>query len=556
MDAPVRPNVIDQQVIGRALQSTAEEMGINLLRNAFSCVVREAKDMSTAVFDREGELIAQADHIPILISAMTTSIRACLEVHRDKTITPQTVFVTNDPYRGCQHLNDIAMFMPVFVGDERVAWVGSIAHHLDVGGVAPGMLPSASEIFEEGVVIPPLCLELEDGRFPALFSDLLLANVRAPHDTMGDLNAQLVALFSGRDRVVALAAKYGVQQLIAVMAALIESSERAMGAVLRAIPDFSSEGSAWLDDDGIGGGPMVVKVRAEKRGEHLHIDFEGTSEQRPCMMNANLSSTFGACWTAFRQVFGAGVPVPFNAGAMRVVSVAVREGCFLNARWPASVHARVITAYRVHDALMDAFAKVVPDKVIAAGFNSSICLALSRFEHGGYRIFVEVLSGGWGGRRGGDGPDALPFPLSNCSNAPAEYVEAQFPFLLIRRYGLVPDSAGAGEARGGFGEVRDYDILADDVIFTVFTDRFRHGAPGVLGGHPGAPGSMVVYRDGTEIPLASKTSFVLKAGDRLRIIGGGGGGYGDPARRDPASISADVAAGLITDGGRAYARVA
>lgn len=542
------PGVIDQQIIARALQSAAEEMGINLLRNAFSSVVREAKDMSTAVFDPDGALIAQADHIPMLISAMTTGIEACLAAHRDRTITPATVLVTNDPYRGCQHLNDIAIFLPVFVGAERIAWVGAIAHHLDIGGVAPGMLPSASEIWEEGVVIPPLCFELEDGRFPALFTDLLLANVRAPHDTMGDLNAQLAALFSGRHRVEAIARKYGVAYLRAVMAALLEASERTMSAVLENLSDFVAEGSSQLDDDGIGGGPMIVRAKVAKRGGRLAIDFAGTSEQRPCMMNANLSSTLGACWTVFRHIFGTGVPIWFNAGALRALSVEIPEDSFLNARPPRSVHARIITAYRVYDALLDALANVVPERVSATGFNSSICLALSHLEEGGFRIFVEVLSGGWGGRAGSDGPDALPFPLSNCSNAPAEYVEAQFPFLRIRRYGLWEGSAGAGEFRGGFGEVREYDILDDDVVFTVFTDRFKHGAPGILGGEAGRPGLIEVLRQGEVIPLPSKTSFVLRRGDRLRICGGGGGGYGASWRRAPALAMEDRAAGLTALG--------
>jgi N-methylhydantoinase B len=216
-----------------------------------------------------------------------------------------------------------------------------------------------------------------------------------------------------------------------------------MSAVMAA-SGFREEGTAWLDDDGIGGGPMTEGARKNAAGASPSTSPALPRSAR--MMNANLSSTFGACWTAFRQVFGAGMAILFNAGAMRVVSIDVPEGCFLNPRPPASVHARIITAYRVHDALMDAFSKVVPDKVIAPGFNSSICLALSRLDQGKYSIFVEVLSGGWGGRAGSDGPDALPFPLSNCSNAPAEYVESQFPFLRIRRYGLVPDS-GAGEAR-------------------------------------------------------------------------------------------------------------
>lgn len=539
------PGIIEQQIIGRALHAVAEEMGINLLRNAFSSIVREAKDMSTALFDADGVLIAQPDHIPILLSAMTTAIGACLERFDPDEMTPDTVLVTNDPYRGCHHLNDIALFMPVFAEGRRIAFVGSIAHHLDVGGAAAGILPHAAEIFEEGKIIPPTRLTLVDNRFPALFEKLVTANVRVPDETMGDLNAQLVALFSGRSRLQALAARYGTDTIRATMGALVAASESVMTATLQAIDDFDVEGSAWLDDDGIGGPPMVIRTRLVKSGGRLVIDFEGTDPQRPCMMNANLSSTLGAVWTIVRQVFGAGIEMWHNAGAVRPIEVRVPAGSCLNPLPPASVHGRIITAYRVYDAVMDALARIVPEKVMATGFNSSVCLALSRARKGGFDIFVEVLSGGWGGRNGSDGPNALPFPLSNCSNAPAEYVERQFPFLRIRRYGLAPDTAGAGRWRGGAGEIREYDVLDDEVVLTVFTDRFRYGAPGIAGGGAGMPGRIEVERDGQHIGLASKTGFRLRNGDVLRIIGGGGGGYGPPAERDPAAAALDRAAGLV-----------
>lgn len=535
---------IQQQVIGRALTATASEMGIALLRNAFSSIVREAKDMSTAVFSPQGRLVAQADHIPILQSAMVTAITACLEDHPLETLTPESVLMTNDPYRGCHHLNDIALFMPVFHEGRRIGIVGAIAHHVDVGGSAAGMLPAAREVREEGIRIPPLHLRLIDGDLPPVIRGLVASNVRAPEAVLGDLHAQIAALFSGRARLQALAGKYGADVLTGTMDRLVTAAERAMSAVLSDIPDFDVTGEAMLDDDGEGGPEVVVRVRATKTGGRLVFDFAGTDAARPTMINANVSSALGAVWTATRHVFASGTGVAHNAGSIEPIAVHIPPGCCLDPPPPSSVHARVLMAYRVYDAVMDALAKALPDRVCATGFNSSVCLALSHLVEGRYDIFVEVLSGGWGARSDRDGLDALPFPLSNCANTPTEFVENRFPFLRIKTYGLVPGSAGIGRFRGGLGEIKEYEILADDVTFTVFTDRFVHPAAGLFGGGPGAPGSMEIERDGKLIPLASKTGIVLRRGDVLRIVGGGGGGLGDPALRSPDARAADVRMGV------------
>jgi N-methylhydantoinase B len=543
-----QPNVhddgIQQQVIGRALAATASEMGIALLRNAFSSIVREAKDMSTAVFSSQGRLVAQADHIPILQSAMVTAITACLEDHPLETLTPASVLMTNDPYRGCHHLNDIALFLPVFHDGERIGIVGAIAHHVDVGGSAAGMLPAAREVREEGIRIPPLHLRLVDGDLPPVIRGLVASNVRAPEAVLGDLHAQIAALFSGRARLQALAGKYGSAVLTGTMDQLIVAAERAMAAILSDIPDFDVIGEAMLDDDGEGGPEVVVRVRATKTGGKLAFDFAGTDAARPTMINANVSSALGAVWTATRHVFASGTGVLHNVGSIEPIVVRIPPGCCLDPPPPLSVHARVLMAYRVYDAVMDALAKALPDRVCATGFNSSICLALSHSAEGRYDIFVEVLSGGWGARSDRDGLDALPFPLSNCANTPTEFVENRFPFLRIKTYGLVPGSAGTGRFRGGLGEVKEYEILADDVTFTVFSDRFVHPAAGLFGGGPGALGSMEIERDGRLIPLASKTGVVLRRGDVLRIVGGGGGGFGDPALRAADARAADMRMGV------------
>jgi N-methylhydantoinase B len=535
---------IQQQVVGRALTATASEMGIALLRNAFSSIVREAKDMSTAVFSPEGRLVAQADHIPILQSAMVTAITACLDDHPLDTLTPDSVLITNDPYRGCHHLNDIALFLPVFLDGNRIGIVGAIAHHVDVGGSAAGMLPAAREVREEGIRIPPLHLRLADGDLPPVIRGLIASNVRAPEAVLGDLHAQITALFSGRDRLRTLAEKYGADVLTLTMDQLIVAAERAMESILSDLPDFDVTGEAMMDDDGESGPEVVVRVRATKTGRQLLFDFAGTDAARPTMINANVSSALGAVWTATRHVFASGTGVAHNAGSIEPIVVRIPPGCCLDPPPPSSVHARVLMAYRVYDAVMDALSKALPDRVCATGFNSSVCLALSHSTQGRYDIFVEVLSGGWGARSDRDGLDALPFPLSNCANTPTEFVENRFPFLRIKTYGLVPGSAGIGRFRGGLGEVKEYEILADNVVFTVFTDRFIHPAAGLFGGGPGARGHMEIDRKGEIIRLASKTGVLLQCGDVLRIVGGGGGGYGDPAERAADASAADARMGV------------
>jgi N-methylhydantoinase B len=317
-----------------------------------------------------------------------------------------------------------------------------------------------------------------------------------------------------------------------------------MESILSDLPDFDVTGEAMMDDDGESGPEVVVRVRATKTGRQLLFDFAGTDAARPTMINANVSSALGAVWTATRHVFASGTGVAHNAGSIEPIVVRIPPGCCLDPPPPSSVHARVLMAYRVYDAVMDALSKALPDRVCATGFNSSVCLALSHSTQGRYDIFVEVLSGGWGARSDRDGLDALPFPLSNCANTPTEFVENRFPFLRIKTYGLVPGSAGIGRFRGGLGEVKEYEILADNVVFTVFTDRFIHPAAGLFGGGPGARGHMEIDRKGEIIRLASKTGVLLQCGDVLRIVGGGGGGYGDPAERAADAIAADARMGV------------
>jgi N-methylhydantoinase B len=534
-------------VIGRALEAIPQEMGINMLKAAYSSIVREAKDMSAALFDGQCQVIGQAEHIPTLLSALSTALVGARDAVGWDGLAADEAIITNDPYHGAQHLNDICLFTPVFHRDRLVGFSASVAHHLDIGGVAPGIIPNATEIYQEGLRFPPMRVRLEHGRLPALLREIIEANVRVPRDTVGDLSAQIVANFTGRQRFLELIERYGIALTEQAIVEILDRTERLTRATIARFPQGSCTGEAFLDDNGVDGRRLRVAVRVEVRGDELLLDFSDSDPQVGSMLNCDRSSATAAAWTAIRHVVLTRVSIPNNAGCYRPIRLIMPEGSCLNPRSPGSIHGRILSAYRVYDAVMLALSQIVPEQVIATGNNSSTNIALTKITDGKYRILSEVVAGGWGASAHADGPEALPFPLSNCSNPPAEYVEAEFDFLRVLAYRMVPDSGGAGWRRGGLGEERLYEILADDVEFTVFTDRHAYPPPGLFGGLPGLPGRIERIRGGQATVLPSRSRARLMRGDLLRVIGGGGGGYGDPAGRDPGLLAADLRSGRLSD---------
>jgi N-methylhydantoinase B len=535
------------EVIRNALVAAAEEMSITIWRTSRSTVVREILDYSTAVFDADGRNIAQSARIPVHLNSMSDCLRAILErfIPLDQW-NDGDVIVTNDPYSGGQHLPDIQTFRPVFVDGARVAIVGTLCHHVDVGGGAAGSYyAGATEIFQEGIRIPPLRLVEKDILNRGVF-EMLLHNVRQPEETRGDLNAQIAALGIGVRAVARMARKYGAAPLAAAMAAILDGSERMMRAALKAMPEGEASFVELVDGDGQSDEAIRIAVKVTKTGETIALDFAGSSPQVSGPVNNTPAMTCSAVYYALLAALGGDIPA--NSGCYRPVSVTLPEGSVVNASFPAPVSGRMVVNHRIATAVFGALAKMIPNRIPASYYAISYVYALQTTALQAKRqVYFDIEVGGWGGHAKGDGASALSCGLHNNTNAPIEMVEAKYP-VTFTRYGLIPDSGGAGEFRGGLGLVREWRLDAPAGVLATSFERVRHPPYGLAGGKPGSLSRTTVTRaDGTAHSLPSKVSgFALHAGDVVTIETSGGGGFGDPRRRDPARVARDVSEGLVT----------
>lgn len=544
------------EIIRNALVAAAEEMSITIWRTSRSTVVREILDFSTAVFDAAGRQIAQSARIPVHLNSMS----ACLERLIADFVPLDTwqdgdIVVTNDPYSGGQHLPDIQTFRPVFHEGRRIAIVGTLCHHVDVGGGAAGSYyAGAREIFQEGIRIPPLKLA-ERGVVNRAILDLVLANVRQPDETAGDLQAQIAALGIGARAMERIAAKYGAADLAAATDAILDGSEKMMRAAIAGLPDGVSDFVELVDDDGQTEGPIRLQVRLDKRGDTIRLDFAGSSAQVQGPVNNTRAMTCSAVYYALLAALGKDIPA--NSGCYRPIEVVLPEGSVVDARFPAPVTGRMVVNHRIATAVFGALARIVPDRIPAAYYAISYVYALATVEASGRRrVYFDIEVGGWGGHAGGDGASALSCGLHNNTNAPIEMVEAKYPVTFLR-YGLVPDSGGAGRHRGGLGLLREFRLDAPSGSLSTNFERFVHAPYGIGGGEPGSLSRTTVTRaDGRVEALRSKVSGVpIGAGDVITIETSGGGGWGDPAARAPERLAADLAEGFVTPAGATrYAR--
>jgi N-methylhydantoinase B len=543
----MRVDPVRLEVIRNALVAAAEEMSITIWRTSRSTVVREILDYSTAVFDADGRNIAQSARIPVHLNSMSDCLRTILErfIPLDQW-NDGDVIVTNDPYSGGQHLPDIQTFRPVFVDGARVAIVGTLCHHVDVGGGAAGSYyAGATEIFQEGIRIPPLRLVEKDVLNRGVF-EMLLHNVRQPEETRGDLNAQIAALGIGVRAVARMARKYGSAPLAAAMAAILDGSERMMRAALATMPDGEASFVELVDGDGQSDEAIRLAVRITKTGATIALDFTGSSPQVSGPVNNTPAMTCSAVYYALLAALGGDIPA--NSGCYRPVSVTLPEGSVVNASFPAPVSGRMVVNHRIATAVFGALAQMIPERIPASYYAISYVYALQTTGMQTKRqVYFDIEVGGWGGHAKGDGASALSCGLHNNTNAPIEMVEAKYP-VTFTRYGLIPDSGGAGEFRGGLGLVREWRLDAPAGVLATSFERFRHPPYGLAGGKPGSLSRTTVTRaDGASLSLPSKVSgFALRAGDVVTIETSGGGGFGDPRRRDPARVARDISEGLVT----------
>jgi N-methylhydantoinase B/oxoprolinase/acetone carboxylase alpha subunit len=516
-------DAIEFEVFKNLYLSIAEEMGATLQRTGFSPNIKERLDYSCAVYDARGETIAQGDHMPVHLGAMPLSVRAAIEA---MPMDRGDVVMLNDPFRGGTHLPDITFVSPVFLdrGGRPAFYVANRAHHSDVGGMSPGSMPVAREIYQEGLIIPPVRI-VRRRRIVRDVLALLLANVRTPEEREGDLTAQIAANRVAESRLQHTVSRYGRGRTLAAGAALQDYTERVMRAAIAAIPDGEYTFGDALDDDGVGSGPIVIRASVRIAGERATIDFSGSSPQVSGSVNANYAITLSACVYVFRCLIED--DVLYNAGIARPLTVIAPEGTIVNARRPAAVAGgNVETSQRITDVVLGALSGALPSRIPAAsqGTMNNVTFGGVDPSTGQRFAYYETIGGGMGGRAGLPGLSGVHTHMSNTRNTPIEAIERYLP-IRVREYRLRRGSGGIGAAAGGDGLVREYEALTE-MSATVLSDRRVHPPYGAQGGEPGACGRNVLIRDGAERELPGKIEIRLRPGDRLRIETPGGGGYG------------------------------
>jgi N-methylhydantoinase B len=538
---------ITLSVVWGGLLSTAAEMGSTLLRTAYSMTVREGSDFSTGVFDAEGNMIAQGDYSPGHLGSMAFTVKQMLDWYPAGSLGPGDAVICNDPTIGSGHLPDIFMVSPVFHDGVLIGYAVNIAHHIDVGGSAPGSeeVVGVRETCQEGIRLLPVLL-FKAGEPVKEILRIIEGNVRIK-DVLGDLHAQLAANKVGAARMQALAAQYGHETLAACTRQILAQSRQTMVDSLAALPKGTFHFEDVLDDVGPGTDPVPFKLALTVEADRIICDWAGTGPQREAGINAYMQYTRSYCIAAIKAVT---IPLaPQNFGIISCIEIRAPEGCYVNPKPGAASGARAVNANRIYEVVMGALAQIIPDRVIAAssGFcNPKISGAVSPHTGKPFLAWMSAV-GGVGAHRHRDGQEATTSP-TNGTNTPVEVQEMNAP-VLIERMELVPDTGGAGRFRGGMAMRKDVRLLAETGRVTNLGDRYVNTPYGLEGGHAGSLAATILNpgRSG-ETALHSKGTYDLRKGDVLSLRTAGAGGYGDPMARDPQAVLKDVRAGLVSVG--------
>ncbi len=522
----MKPDPIELELFRHLLVSIAEEMGAVLRKTSFSANIKERRDYSCAVYDAGGETVAMGDHMPVHLGAMPLSVEHATRAFK---LAPGDVAILNDPFRGGTHLPDITAVAGVFLNGARhpAFYVANRAHHADVGGMSPGSMPLAREIYQEGIRIPPVLL-VRGGRIDQKLLGLILANVRTPVEREGDLLAQWMAIQRGRMRLLELVAKYGLAKVRRNMTALKDYSERMMRAAIRQLPQGRYRFEDQLDDDGVRRGPVRIAVTVTLHGGRAAIDFSGSDPQVEGSVNANYAVAVSATTYVFRCLVRE--DIPYTAGVIRPLEVIAPSGLVVSAEPPAAMAAgNVETSQRITDVVLGALAQAAPKLIPAASSGTMNNLTFGGWDQLRRQSFAyyETIAGGMGASALSDGPSATHTHLTNSWNTPVEAFEHLYP-VRIRSYRIRTGSGGKGKHRGGDGIVREFEFLTPAQV-TILSDRRSRGPYGLAGGQPGAPGRNSLLRGSRSTAVPGKSRFDVQAGDVLRIETPGGGGYGRPS---------------------------
>lgn len=529
----------DFAVMSGALRAAAGEMSEVLMRAAHSTIVRESRDFCTSILDARGETVAQAEGTPIQMNSLSAALEWIDQKYDLRTVEPGNAFLLNNAYEHGQHLNDIILVLPVFDEDGTlVAFAGNIAHHLEVGGAVAGSNAAATEIFQEGLILPSMRIDFERDLYGGPIEQIIAANVRCPDVVLGDLRAQVSSVLRGRARITALLKRYGRDQLIAAMSELQDYSERMMRSVIERIPDGVYTGDDVTDGERAGDPLVPLRARITVSGSDVEVDLSECADQVRWPINVPIASTQSGTLTLFATLLGPQATT--NAGTYRPFRIVTRKGSIVDPIHPAPVRGRMTGVYRMATAVKRALGAAVPESVAAAGCDSTLTVTLSHRSNGRYDMFTEILAGGNGGAAGCDGAEAIPQILSNTGNAPVEAIERQHPFVRVLDYSLIPDSGGVGEFRGGLGVRKRFEVLVDDVLLSTNGDRHQSSPWGLAGGGEGTRTAYIIHRaDGPEYVDASGM-HTLNRGDVFEMVISGGGGWGNPSRRSADRVHTDV----------------
>ena len=532
---------ITTEVVRNKLEGIANEMQSTLFRSSFSPIVKEGLDASASLFTIDGETLAQAIALPFHLATLIPIVKKIIEEFQLDQMADKDIYIMNDPYMGGTHLPDIALVMPIFSGGELIAFSAAMTHHQDVGGMSPGSVPTnATEIFQEGIRIPPLKYS-DKGVINDTLLKILKLNVRLPDSFEGDLNAQIAACEIGRRRISDLEVRYSAKVLKNIFLDLLNRSESMTKQAIMALPDGTHAYFDYLDNDGIDlDTPIKIEVSVRVMGDSVEIDFSGTSQQVRGPFNLMPSGAYAAAYFAVHALTDPNIPT--NGGCFRPIKLLLPEKSIVNPEEPAPVNARTSTMKRVAGCITGALGQFVPERAPADAAGEMLLLAFGGDRVDGSRYVVgELIASGSGASEGMDGVDVIETDGTNCMNLPVEALEMDVP-IRVHKTELNTGSGGAGKFRGGLGLVREYEILHGTVIFTHRGERHSHPARGLMGGEPGGKAYSKIKRyDGKEIVIKSKIVETLRIGDRISVQTAGGGGYGRPADRPDYLKKNDVA---------------
>jgi N-methylhydantoinase B len=542
-------------VLNGRLVQIADEMDVTLFRSAFNPIIAEAHDACHGLYHAEtgATLVQGTSGLPIFVGAMAFAVKTVIDkVARDGDLDPRDTYLFNDPYDGGTHLNDVRLVRPLMRDGKVFAWLASVGHWLDVGGNVPGNFNAkATESFQEGFRIPPVKL-VRGGVIQQDIIDILAANSRVPQSNWGDLNGQLNALDLGERRLNALLDEYGDETITAALVALSARAEALMRANIAALPDGTYTCDDFLDNDGVTDAPLKIALDLTIAGDHMTLDFSRSAPPCDGPLNIARSTTVACCYVALKHLF---TDVPANAGCLAPIEFVIPDTTLLGVSAPRPVGGYTETILRVIDTIFGAFAKAAPERANGSPFATINALSLAGWrEHGKRWVMFCFFGGGLGGNPEGDGLNHGNNPISTATIPPLEILEALYP-VMFTQWALRPDSGGPGKHRGGLGAIYEIEALADGgaEVF-LLGERGKYPPPGANGGGTAALNRFVYETDSGEKtpPLVSKVTDVkIRRGQKVRLETPGGGGFGDPAERDPARIARDVRLGYVTAGAAA-----